>query len=166
MNYEAILHKVRLCSTILKIKSLLFPEWGDSPKYVETQCSKSAQWGLRAPPVEQRCLWQDQPHHALLCDWAIPALLFSPGKSHGQRNLGTFSPWDHKVAHDWATNTNSIPQFCHMKNDNENKACHLGLLSWLNESMYTEYCLMHTICYVSILSNSIKIATYTWVVNT
>ena len=32
-----------------------------------------------------------------------PALL--PGESHGQRSLTGYSPWGHRVGHNWATNT-------------------------------------------------------------
>ena len=28
-----------------------------------------------------------------------------PGIFHGQRNLLGYSPWGHRVEHDWATNT-------------------------------------------------------------
>ena len=28
-----------------------------------------------------------------------------PGISHGQENLLGYSPWGHRVGHDWATNT-------------------------------------------------------------
>ena len=31
--------------------------------------------------------------------------IFLPGKSCGQRSLAGYSPWGHKVKHDWATNT-------------------------------------------------------------
>lgn len=40
INYKTVLHKLRLCSTIMKIKSLLSSDWGYSPKYVEIKCSK------------------------------------------------------------------------------------------------------------------------------
>ena len=31
--------------------------------------------------------------------------LLLPGESHGQRSLAGYSPWGHRVRHDWATNT-------------------------------------------------------------
>ena len=32
-------------------------------------------------------------------------LVFLPGEFHGQKSLGGYSPWDHRVGHDLATNT-------------------------------------------------------------
>ena len=32
-----------------------------------------------------------------------PTPVFLPEKSHGQRSLEGYSPWGHKVGHDWAT---------------------------------------------------------------
>ena len=32
-------------------------------------------------------------------------LVFLPEESHGQRNLASYSPWGHRVGHDWTTNT-------------------------------------------------------------
>ena len=34
--------------------------------------------------------------------------VFLPGGSHGQRSLAGYSPWGHKVRHDWATITLSL----------------------------------------------------------
>ena len=35
-------------------------------------------------------------------------LLFLPGEFHGQRRLVGYSPWGHRVGHDWMTNNPSI----------------------------------------------------------
>ena len=35
----------------------------------------------------------------------LPTLVFLSGKSHGQWSLAGYSPWGHRVRHDWATNT-------------------------------------------------------------
>ena len=32
-----------------------------------------------------------------------PTPVFLPGKSHGERSLTGYSPWGHRVGHDWAT---------------------------------------------------------------
>ena len=32
-------------------------------------------------------------------------LVFLPGEFHGQRSLEGYSPWGHRVGHDWVTNT-------------------------------------------------------------
>ena len=32
-----------------------------------------------------------------------PTPVFLPGESHGQRSLEGYSPWGHRVRHDWAT---------------------------------------------------------------
>ena len=37
--------------------------------------------------------------------------VFLPGKSHGQRNLAGYSPWGHRVGHDWATNTTTLNKY-------------------------------------------------------
>ena len=34
-----------------------------------------------------------------------PTPVFLPGKSHGQRSLAGYSPWGHRVGHNWVTNT-------------------------------------------------------------
>ena len=34
-----------------------------------------------------------------------PTPVFLPEESHGQRSLMGYSPWDHRVEHNWATNT-------------------------------------------------------------
>ena len=42
---------------------------------------------------------------------------FLPGESHRQRSLESYSPWDHRVRHDFATNTFmflSLPPDCPM----------------------------------------------------
>ena len=36
-----------------------------------------------------------------------PTAVFLPGKSHGQRHLTGYSPWGHRVRHDWATKQQS-----------------------------------------------------------
>ena len=33
-----------------------------------------------------------------------PTPVFLPGESHGPRSLADYSPWGHRVRHDWATN--------------------------------------------------------------
>ena len=35
------------------------------------------------------------------------APVFLPGKFYGQRSLVGYSPWDHRVRHNWATNTHT-----------------------------------------------------------
>ena len=37
-------------------------------------------------------------------EW-LPTSIFRPGKSHGQRSLAGYSPWSHRVWHNWATFT-------------------------------------------------------------
>ena len=39
-------------------------------------------------------------------EW-LPAPVFLPGKFYGQRTLVGYSPWDHRVRHNWATNTHT-----------------------------------------------------------
>ena len=34
--------------------------------------------------------------------------VFFPGEFHGQRSLASYSPWGHRVGHDWVTNTHTI----------------------------------------------------------
>ena len=36
--------------------------------------------------------------------------VFLPGESHGQRSLESYSPWGHRVRHNWATDTFIPPQ--------------------------------------------------------
>ena len=38
-----------------------------------------------------------------------PTPVFLPGKSHGQKNLGDYSPWRCRVRHDWATKQQEEP---------------------------------------------------------
>ena len=37
-------------------------------------------------------------------EW-LPTLAFLPGRSHGQRSLAGYSPWNSRVWHDWVTNS-------------------------------------------------------------
>ena len=37
-----------------------------------------------------------------------PTPVFFPGEFHGQRSLASYSPWGHRVGHDWVTNTHTI----------------------------------------------------------
>ena len=41
----------------------------------------------------------------------------NPGESHGQRNLVGYSPWGHRVRHDWETNTRE-EGICERKEEN------------------------------------------------
>ena len=43
-------------------------------------------------------------------EW-LPTPVFLPGEFHGQGSLLDYSPWCHRVRHDWATNTsmNKVP---------------------------------------------------------
>ena len=45
----------------------------------------------------------DQNSHFL--NNLIIILVSLPGEFHGQRSLEGYSPWDHRVGHDWVTNT-------------------------------------------------------------
>ena len=36
-----------------------------------------------------------------------PTPVFLLGEIHGQKSLAGYSPWDHRVRHDWATNTHT-----------------------------------------------------------
>ena len=50
-------------------------------------------------------------------EW-LPIPVFLPGEFHGQRSLVGYSPWGHRVGHDWGTNTaaanslQSCPTLC------------------------------------------------------
>ena len=39
-------------------------------------------------------------------EW-LPTPQFLPGECHGQRSLAGYSPWDHRVRHNWATSTST-----------------------------------------------------------
>ena len=76
--------------------SLSFPGGSDS-KYLSVMqeiCVRSLGWDL-----PQRREW-------------LPTLVFLPGKSHGQRSLAGYSPWNCRVWHDWVTNSknNILPE--------------------------------------------------------
>ena len=45
-------------------------------------------------PWVQKILWRRKRQ---------PTPVFLPGESHGQRSLVGYSPWGHRVGHDWAT---------------------------------------------------------------
>ena len=58
------------------------------------------QWGIPGfNPWVRKISWRRK--------WQ-PTPVFLPGKSHGWRSLVGYSPWSHKVGHDWAT---SLPYF-------------------------------------------------------
>ena len=45
----------------------------------------------------------------LVEEWQ-PTLVFLPGRSHGQRSLVAYGPWDHRIRHDWATKQQVTPK--------------------------------------------------------
>ena len=60
-------------------------------KKICLQCGR-ARFNLWVRKKPWRSKWQPTP-------------VFLPGGSHGQRSLVGYSPWNHRVRHDWATNT-------------------------------------------------------------
>ena len=52
-------------------------------------------------------------------EW-LPTPVFLPRKSHGQRSLGSYTPWDRRVRQDWVTNTLLFCVHCKMHPANKN----------------------------------------------
>ena len=71
--------------------------WWHSGKNSACQCKRLRRHGfnpwVRKTPLRRK--WQ-------------PASLFLSGKSHGQRSLVGYSPWSHRVRHDWAHTHNCV----------------------------------------------------------
>ena len=55
-----------------------------------------------------------------------PTVGFLPGESHGQRNLGAYSPWGWRVRHNWATKQSTIINIYSEKA----MAAHSSTLAW------------------------------------
>ena len=91
-EYKALLSIVILKLSVLMDRSRL-PRWLSSK---ESSCNaggaRDTGWipgSARSSPWRRK--WQS-------------ISVFLPGKSHGQRSLASYSPWDHKrVGHDWVT---------------------------------------------------------------
>ena len=62
-------------------------------------------------PVAQRvknlpAMWKTLDQEgSLVKGMTTPTLVFLPGEYHGQRSLVGYSPWGHRIRHDWVTNT-------------------------------------------------------------
>ena len=87
----------------------------------------------RAGKIPWRRKWQSAP-------------VFLPGKSHGQRSLKVYNPWDHRVRHDWAhTHTqmweikkkNALAPFRWLNNEQQNLNCeyYLNCLHMHNQTI-------------------------------
>ena len=66
------------------------------------RASQVAWWGRICLPTQETLVWSlggkipwRRARH--------PTPVFLPGESHGQRSLMGYSPWGHKVRHDWVT---------------------------------------------------------------
>ena len=95
---QAIAHGVTKSWTWLKQFSILlqcFPV-GTSGKEHICQCRrlKRCRFNPWVGKIPRRRKWQ-------------PILVFMPGKFHRPRRLAGYSPWSHRIRHDWATNTHT-----------------------------------------------------------
>ena len=71
--------------------------WWLSGKESTCQCRKRKRLGF--DPWVRKIPWRRK--------WQ-PISVFLPGKSHGQRNLVGYSPWDCKIRHDWVSEHRGI----------------------------------------------------------
>ena len=65
--------------------------------------SQVAQTAKGLPAMQETQVWSLGQEDPLREGNGYP--VFLPGKSHGQRSLAGYSPWDLRVGHNWATNT-------------------------------------------------------------
>ena len=65
-----------------------------------------AQTGKNVPAMQEMQVWSLGWEDPLEKGMATHPV-FLPGESHGERSLVGYSPWDHRVGHDWATNTHT-----------------------------------------------------------
>ena len=56
---------------------------------------------VKNPPAMQE-MWVQSLQIPWRRAWQ-PTVVFLPGKSHGQRSLAWYGPWDHRVRHDLVT---------------------------------------------------------------
>ena len=74
-------------------------------------CANQSMWGFPggSGSKESTCnagdrVWSLGGEDPLEKEWQ-PTPVFLPMKSHGQRSLAGYSPWEQRVRHDWTTNT-------------------------------------------------------------
>ena len=65
--------------------------------------------------------------------WQIPPVTL-PGKFHGQRSLADYSPWGHRVRHDWATKRACVHAHVCVHTHTHTNTC----LLILNKSFYQQ----------------------------
>ena len=83
---------------------------GASGKEFTCQCKR---WGL--DPWVGKISWSR--------NWQ-PIPVFLPGKSHGQRRLAGYSPWDRRVGHDWATEYRALKLFSFSLKHTIHRSCY------------------------------------------
>ena len=71
--------------------------------------------------------------------------VFLPGESHGQRSLMGYSPWGHRVGHDWAT------EYTHCTKHIVTLAYFLSVSLWLSVQLF---CPFSQRCFTSLSSES------------
>ena len=65
-------------------------------------------WWLRQWRICPQCRRPRFDPHVGKIPWRrawLPTPVFLPGKSHGQRSLVGYSPWGHRIRHNWMTST-------------------------------------------------------------
>ena len=60
-------------------------------------------WETQVWSLVRKILWRRK--------WQ-PTTVLLPGQSHGQRSLVGYSPWDHRVEHDWTTSLSLFAFIC------------------------------------------------------
>ena len=91
-----------------------FPGGSVVKKYIACQCR-----GHGFNPWVGRILWRRK--------WQ-PTPVFLPGKIHGERSLVGYSPWDHRVRHEWVT-------------EHTHKHTLLKMLEKVTKNNYSKICL-------------------------
>ena len=86
--------------TVWGIQSIIMQYGVSRPLMAQTVKSLPAVWETQ---VRSLC-WEDplekgMATHSSILAWEIP------GKSHGQRSLVGYSPWGHRIRHNWVTST-------------------------------------------------------------
>ena len=87
--------------------------WGNVLKIItysiNVQVSQVAQWQrihLPKQEIQETWVWSLSREIPWRRKWT-PTPVFFPGKFHGQRSLAGYSPWDHRIRHDWAQHSNT-----------------------------------------------------------
>ena len=104
---------------ILKCKCVVLEIWD----------SLVAQMVKNLPAIEETWVWFLGLEDPQRREW-LPTPVFSPGEFLGERRPTGYSPWGHRVGHNWATNAYTFNKIGTSKTPGENGTARSGRQTW------------------------------------